>query len=176
MVGVVRVRPACAPPIAVNVSAAQLSDESFPLRASQLVRAAGARPEAIELEITETAMMLDPERAQRVAGQLVAMGFKLTIDDFGTGYASMAQLKNFPVGKLKIDMSFVHDMLRAPADLAIVTAVISMARALHLRTVAEGVETPEQARALLTLGCDEAQGYHYAPALPPRVLASEWLS
>lgn len=164
------------PPIAVNVSAAQLSDESFPLRASQLVRAAGARPEAIELEITETAMMLDPERAQRVAGQLVAMGFKLTIDDFGTGYASMAQLKNFPVGKLKIDMSFVHDMLRAPADLAIVTAVISMARALHLRTVAEGVETPEQARALLTLGCDEAQGYHYAPALPPRVLASEWLS
>lgn len=164
------------PPIAVNVSAAQLSDESFPLRASQLVRAAGARPEAIELEITETAMMLDPERAQRVAGQLVATGFKLTIDDFGTGYASMAQLKNFPVGKLKIDMSFVHDMLRAPADLAIVTAVISMARALHLRTVAEGVETPEQASALLTLGCDEAQGYHYAPALPPRVLASEWLS
>lgn len=164
-----------APPIAVNVSAAQMSDESFPVRATQLVRAAGARPEAIELEITETAMMLDPERARRVASQLVAAGFNLTLDDFGTGYASMAQLKNFPVGKLKIDMSFVHDMLRAPADQAIVTAVISMARALHLRTVAEGVETPEQARTLLALGCDEAQGYHYAPALPPRLLAADWL-
>ena len=164
-----------APPIAVNVSAAQMSDESFPARATQLVRASGARPEAIELEITETAMMLDPERARRVAGQLVAAGFNLTLDDFGTGYASMAQLKNFPVGKLKIDMSFVHDMLRAPADQAIVTAVISMARALRLRTVAEGVETPEQAQTLLALGCDEAQGYHYAPALPPRLLAADWL-
>jgi len=164
------------PPIAVNVSAAQLSDESFPARAIQLVHSAGARPAAIELEITETAMMLDPQRARRVADQLVAAGFNLTIDDFGTGYASMAQLKNFPVGKLKIDMSFVHDMLRAPADQAIVTAVISMARALQLRTVAEGVETPEQARTLLALGCDEAQGYHYAPALPPRLLAAEWLA
>jgi diguanylate cyclase (GGDEF)-like protein len=164
-----------APPIAVNVSAAQMSDESFPARATQLVHAAGARPAAIELEITETAMMLDPERAQRVAAQLVAVGFSLTIDDFGTGYASMAQLKNFPVGKLKIDMSFVRDMLRAPADMAIVTAVISMARALQLRTVAEGVETPEQACTLKALGCDEAQGYHYAPALPPRLLAAEWL-
>lgn len=164
------------PPIAVNVSAAQLSDESFPARAIELVREAGARPEAIELEITETAMMMDPERARRVASELVAAGFKLTIDDFGTGYASMAQLKNFPVCKLKIDMSFVHDMLRAPADQAIVTAVISMARALHLRTVAEGVETPEQALTLLALGCDEAQGYHYAPALPPRLLAAKWLS
>lgn len=163
------------PPIAVNVSAAQMSDDSFPARATQSVRAAGAHPEAIELEITETAMMLDPERARRVAGQLVAAGFSLTIDDFGTGYASMAQLKNFPVGKLKIDMSFVRDMLRTPADQAIVTAVISMARALHLRTVAEGVETPEQARTLLALGCDEAQGYHYAAALPPRLLAAEWL-
>ncbi len=164
-----------APPIAVNVSAAQMSDESFPDRATQLVRAAGARPEAIELEITETAMMLDPERARRVASQVVAAGFNLTLDDFGTGYATMAQLKNFPVGKLKIDMSFVRDMLRAPADQAIVTAVISMAQALRLRTVAEGVETPEQARTLLALGCDEAQGYHYAPALPPRLLAADWL-
>lgn len=164
------------PPLAVNVSAAQMSDESFPARAVQLVRSAGARPEAIELEITETAMMLDPDRARRVASQLVAAGFKLTIDDFGTGYASMAQLKNFPVGKLKIDMSFVHDMLRTPADLAIVTAVISMAQALQLRTVAEGVESPEQARTLLALGCDEAQGYHYAPGLPPLLLAADWLS
>jgi len=163
------------PPIAVNVSTAQLCDESFPARAIQLVQTAGAQAAAIELEITETAMMLDPQRARRVADQLVAAGFNLTIDDFGTGYASMAQLKNFPVGKLKIDMSFVRDMLRAPADQAIVTAVISVARALQLRTVAEGVETPEQASTLMALGCDEAQGYHYAPALPPRLLAAEWL-
>ncbi len=163
------------PSIAVNVCAAQVMDETFPERALALVSTHGVSPRAIELEITESALMHDPGKARRVASRLVEQGFALSIDDFGTGYSSLARLQSFPVSRLKIDMSFVRTMLTDPGSLAIVGAVIGMARALRLRTVAEGVEACDQVQKLRELQCDEAQGYLYARALPADELERHWL-
>ncbi len=163
------------PPIAVNVSATQMMGDAFAERALALVRAHGVRPQAIELEITESALMLHPDRARRVASRLVELGFTLSLDDFGTGYSSLARLRDFPVSRIKIDMSFVHGMLAEPGHLAIVTAVIGMARALGLRTVAEGVETQEQRHRLHALQCDEVQGWLFGRAMPAAELERRWL-
>ncbi|KAF1048100.1 EAL domain-containing protein [Xylophilus sp.] len=168
---------ACAlPRVAVNVSAAQLADEAFAARAERLVHAQGAHPRAIELEITESVWMRDPDRTLRIAAQLMDAGFALSIDDFGTGYSSLARLQMLPVSKLKIDMSFVRDMLAEAGSLAIVTAVIGLARALGLRTVAEGVETQAQAARLRELGCGAAQGWLHDRALPAAGLQARWLN
>jgi predicted signal transduction protein with EAL and GGDEF domain len=166
---------AIVPRVAVNVSAAQMMDESFPQRAEQLVRAQGVSPAMIELELTESALMNEPEKAQLVASRLVEAGFCLSIDDFGTGYSSLERLQSFPVFKLKIDMSFVRDMDTHPGNRAIVTAVIGMAKALRLETVAEGVETTAQATLLAELDCDEAQGYLYSKAISAGQLLQQWL-
>lgn len=166
---------AVVPRVAVNVSAAQMMDEDFADRAPQLLRAQGVEPGMIELEMTESALMNEPEKARHVASRLVEAGFRLSIDDFGTGYSSLERLQRFPVFKLKIDMSFVHDMDTHPGNCAIVTAVIGMAKALKLETVAEGVETAAQATLLTQLQCDEAQGYLYSKALPPQPLLEQWL-
>lgn len=164
------------PAIAVNVSAAQMMSDSFAERALSIVRMHGVSPLAIELEITESALMHDPAKARRVATRLVELGFTLSIDDFGTGYSSLARLQNFPVSRLKIDMSFVRGMLTDPGSLAIVTAVIGLAHALQLRTVAEGVETQNQIDKLRSLRCDEAQGYFFAKAVPAAALERNWLA
>ena len=162
--------------IAVNVSAAQMMSDGFAERALAIVRAHNVSPLAIELEITESALMHEPAKARRVAARLVERGFTLSIDDFGTGYSSLARLQNFPVSRLKIDMSFVQGMTTNPDSLAIVTAVIGLARALQLRTVAEGVESQDQIDKLRSLQCDVAQGYFFAKALPAADLERDWLS
>ncbi|WP_238707705.1 putative bifunctional diguanylate cyclase/phosphodiesterase [Comamonas testosteroni] len=164
------------PVIAVNVSAAQMMSDSFSERALAIMRAHGVSPRCIELEITESALMHDPAKAKRVASQLVEQGFTLSIDDFGTGYSSLARLQSFPVSRLKIDMSFVRGMLSEPGSLAIVTAVIGLAHALKLRTVAEGVETQSQLDKLRDLHCDEVQGYLFSKAVPAAELARDWLT
>ncbi|MFT4243486.1 MAG: EAL domain-containing protein [Acidovorax sp.] len=164
------------PVIAVNVSAAQMMSEAFAEHALAIVQAHGVGPTAIELEITESALMHDPAKARRVASRLVEMGFTLSIDDFGTGYSSLARLQSFPVSRLKIDMSFVRGMLTDPGSLAIVTAVIGLAHALQLRTVAEGVETQSQKDKLHALQCDEAQGYLFAQAVPAADIERNWLA
>lgn len=164
------------PQIAINVSGVQMLDESFPERAQRVLQMQGIAPAMIELEITESSLMNDPAKAQRVATALVDAGFKLSIDDFGTGYSSLARLQTFPVSKLKIDMSFVRQMLHHGGNRAIVTAVIGMARALQLETVAEGVETEAQADLLRQLSCDQAQGYLYAKAMSADDLVRDWLS
>lgn len=163
------------PPIAVNVSAMQMMADAFAERALAIVRAHGVPAQAIELEITESALMHHPDKARHVASQLVEQGFALSIDDFGTGYSSLARLNDLPVSRLKIDMSFVRGMLAQPGNLAIVTAVIGMARALGLRTVAEGVETPEQLAKLRDLQCGEVQGWLFAKAMPAAELERLWL-
>lgn len=162
--------------VAVNISTRQFGDEDFVRRSIAQVRDAGVDPSCIELEITETAMILDPKKAREMAEALVDAGFSLSIDDFGTGYSSLAQLKHFPVGNLKIDRSFVTDMPTDPANLTIVTAIISMAKALRVRTIAEGVETAGQAEDLLRLGCDEAQGYYYGRPMNAQELADRWIN
>ena len=162
--------------VAVNVSTCQLADEDFVSRAIAQVEQAGIHPSSIELEITETMMMHDPKKARDMAEQLVGAGFSLSIDDFGTGYSSLAQLKHFPVDRLKIDQSFVRDMSDDPASRTIVKTIIGMAKALRLRTVAEGVETRAQSEDLLYLGCDEAQGYYVARPMSAKEFAARWLS
>ncbi|MFC4620947.1 putative bifunctional diguanylate cyclase/phosphodiesterase [Comamonas nitrativorans] len=164
------------PPIAVNVSAVEISMvEGFAEHALALVQRHRVPPQAIELEITETALMRNAEKAIQTTRQLVAMGFSLAIDDFGTGYSSLARLHRLSLARLKIDMTFIRTMLDDAGSMAIVTAVIGMARALQLRTVAEGVETAAQLDTLRRLQCDEIQGYFFSKPLPARELEERWL-
>jgi diguanylate cyclase (GGDEF)-like protein/PAS domain S-box-containing protein len=154
----------------VNLSRRQLTQPDL---VDQVVRAmddAGIEPTNLCLEITETALMADPVVGLRVLSELRALGVELAIDDFGTGYSSLSYLKRFPVHVLKIDRSFVDGLGDDPDDTAIVTAVVSLARALGLRVVAEGVETRQQLAELQRLGCDSAQGYLFARPVPPHAV------
>jgi len=119
--------------------------------------------------------MRNVDRAVELLGQLNRIGFSLAVDDFGTGYSSLAYLKRLPVGKLKIDRTFVRDMAEDTNDHAIAATIVAMGRTLGLLTVAEGVETRTQADALLALGCDQAQGYLFGRPEPPDVFAAAWL-
>ncbi len=161
--------------IAVNVSARQLDDTGFFDDTLALVREAGATPADIELELTETGLMRDPQYATELTRALTAAGFSIAVDDFGTGYSSLVQLKRLPVGKLKIDMSLVRDMLTDRSDHAIVSTVIAMGRSLGIATVAEGVESADQAAALRRLGCSYIQGYHFSRPLAAGDLQRQWL-
>ena len=151
--------------MAVNLSARQLADPAL----VDVVTGALARhrldPSLLVLEITETALMGDPEAALGALTALRALGVGLAVDDFGTGYSSLTYLKQFPIDELKIDRSFVAGLGSDPGDTAIVASCIQLARALGLRAVAEGVETETQRLALVDLGCDLGQGYHYARPL-----------
>lgn len=129
-------------------------------------------PENLELEITETALLNDPDRAGEQLRQLAESGFSLAIDDFGTGYSSLAMLHSLPLDKLKIDRFFVERLGNDDADLAIVKATIVMAKELGLMTLAEGVETAEQLRMLQSLGCDQFQGFLLGRPMPAEAFES----
>lgn len=161
--------------IAVNVAASQFEDDSFIDRCLRIARETGTAPFAIELELTESSVMRDPERAVEVTRALTSAGFSLAIDDFGTGYSSLAYLKRFPVHKLKIDISFVRDMLSDHSNHSIVSTIVAMGKSLKLKTLAEGVEQVAQVHALQAMGCDEAQGYYFDPPLQAGVFAHRWL-
>ena len=133
------------------------------------------QPSSLCLEITESAIMDDPQRAQATLEQLSSMGFKLSIDDFGTGYSSLAYLKRLPVNELKIDKSFVLAMERDLDDAKIVRSTIELAHNLGLSVVAEGVETAKAWKLLATLGCDEGQGYFMGKPMPADQFVG-WLS
>jgi len=157
-----------APRLAINISALQLEQEE-PTLSSQLADALHQhhlRAEGIELEITETALLRNPQRAVQQLEELAGLGFSLAIDDFGTGYSSLAILHALPINKLKIDRCFVRNIEGDDANRAIVRATISMARALGLLTLAEGVETQGQFQSLLELGCDQFQGYLFGRPQP----------
>ncbi|PZP55048.1 MAG: histidine kinase, partial [Azospira oryzae] len=161
--------------LAINVAAQQMEDAAFVDRVQGILGSAGIEPSLFEFELTESGMMADPERAVTVMQALKAMGLALSIDDFGTGYSSLSYLKRFAADKLKIDLSFVRDMLDDRNDHAIVSAIIAMAKRLGLKVLAEGVEEAAQAQALLALGCDEAQGYYFGRPEPAEVFARRWL-
>ena len=160
---------------AVNLSARSLTDLDLPSRTAVLLAEAGVPPEALELELTETAALEDPVRAGEVLGQLRALGVRLAVDDFGTGHASLAYLTQLPVQTLKIDRSFVLTMQEGTGSRTVVRGIIDLAHSLGLGVVAEGVETLSAWRALAALGCDDAQGFWMSPAVPaedlPRVVA-----
>jgi diguanylate cyclase (GGDEF)-like protein len=161
--------------LAINVAAQQMDDKDFAALALAMVAEAGLKAEMFELELTESGLMRNVGQALGLMGALKMMGFALAIDDFGTGYSSLAYLKQLPADKIKIDMSFVRDMLENRNDHAIVATIIGMGRNLHLKTIAEGVETPAQVEVLLALGCDEAQGYFFGQPMPADEFAPAWL-
>jgi diguanylate cyclase (GGDEF)-like protein len=152
--------------VAVNLSAFQFRHGNLLQMIRDSLCEADLDPRCLEVEITETALMSDPEQSVGILEQLSRMGVVVSVDDFGTGYSSMSYLRRFPIDKLKIDRGFISELLSRPDDLSIVTAIISLAHSLHLKVVAEGVETPEQRELLKNLGCDQYQGYCFSPAVP----------
>ncbi|MDR9096144.1 bifunctional diguanylate cyclase/phosphodiesterase [Burkholderia multivorans] len=161
--------------LAVNIAAQQIEDAGFAEKVLAIVRETVIAPASLELELTESGLMRNVEQALGMMNILKAAGFALAIDDFGTGYSSLAYLKRFPADKLKIDMSFVRDMLKDRHDYATVNTIISMARSFGLKAIAEGVEEAAQAESLLALGCDEAQGYYFGRPEPAESFAQKWL-
>lgn len=152
--------------LAINLSAGQFHASNLSDRIIECVRREGCDPDMIELEITETGMLQNPEGVGRTISALREFGLSVAIDDFGTGYSSLSHLKRFPIDTLKIDRSFVSDVLTDRDDAAIVAAVIALAKALQIRVVAEGVETEQQRAHLAALGCHAYQGYLVSAALP----------
>jgi diguanylate cyclase (GGDEF)-like protein len=161
-------------PIAINISAINLQDSSFPDQVAEIMRNYTVSPAFLEMEITEAALMQDPLRAIETVNKLCAIGIVISIDDFGTGYSSMAYLKKLVVAKIKVDKSFVIDMIKNENDNIIVRSTIDLAHNLGLTVVAEGVESEEALERLRSLGCDTAQGYHMSRPVPIDEL-NEWL-
>jgi diguanylate cyclase (GGDEF)-like protein/PAS domain S-box-containing protein len=152
-------------PVAVNVSAVQFRQDGFCELIGRILCETGLASQYLELELTESLLLSNAHVTFSVLQDLRAMGLKLAIDDFGTGYSSLSYLKHFPVSKLKIDRSFVRDVAVNPDDAAITTAIISMAKSLNLKVIAEGVEDEAQMSFLRTHQCDEIQGYYFSRPL-----------
>lgn len=152
--------------VAVNVSAVQLTRGNLVESVRSALATSGIEPWRLELEITESFVMSDPEGALVILNELKAFGVKMAIDDFGTGYSSLAYLKRLPVNRLKVDQSYVRGMLDDANDAAIVRAVIGLGHSLGLDVLAEGVETAAHVEQLRQLGCDAAQGWHYGRPNP----------
>jgi EAL domain-containing protein (putative c-di-GMP-specific phosphodiesterase class I) len=160
--------------VAVNLSARILQDASLPRRISEMMERMSVPAELVELEITESAMMLDPEHALGVVRELSELGLYISIDDFGTGYSSLSYLRDLPVHAIKLDKSFVMNLQDADDDRVIVESTVQMAHALGLKIIAEGAESESVVRYLAGLGYDYAQGYWYSAAVPPGAL-SAWV-
>jgi EAL domain-containing protein (putative c-di-GMP-specific phosphodiesterase class I) len=152
--------------ISVNLSVRDLLDQDFPSRMASLLARHNVPAKALCLEITESAIMDDPQRAEATLNRLASLGFKLSIDDFGTGYSSLAYLKRLPVEELKIDKSFVMGMESDEDDAKIVRSTIDLAHNLGLTVVAEGAENAGVCARLRALDCDEAQGFYLSPPVP----------
>jgi diguanylate cyclase (GGDEF)-like protein/PAS domain S-box-containing protein len=148
--------------IAVNLSARQFADEDLVEDVAAVLKSTGLKPELLELELTESMVIQNTERAGRVLNQIKRMGVRLAIDDFGVGYSSLTHLKRFPIDTLKVDRSFIRDLPADEDDKAITEAIIAMGKSLNLTVVAEGVETQEQQSFLQDHDCDEMQGFFFS--------------
>jgi diguanylate cyclase (GGDEF)-like protein len=161
--------------VSVNLSASNLLDAGLPQRLAELLSAHGLPSSAIELEVTESVLMVHPDRSHAVVRGLAGLGATISIDDFGTGFASLTYLRELPVCELKLDRSFTADLVSDARTGEIVASTVRLAHALGLRVVAEGVEDLSTLAQLRSLGCDESQGYFHAPPLPARDL-EQWLA
>jgi len=157
--------------IAINMSARQFASRNLGEVVKRVLDAHKTDPKLIELELTESLLMVNTEEAVRTLEYLKSLGVRLSIDDFGTGYSSLSYLKRFPIDALKIDRSFIDEITTDVDDATITLAVIGMAHSLGLKVVAEGVETEAQIAFLSANGCDEAQGYYFARPQPAGELA-----
>ncbi|MEA3371645.1 MAG: EAL domain-containing protein, partial [Campylobacterota bacterium] len=152
--------------LAMNLSVQQLRQKDFIPMFTSLIQETECKPEWLELEVTESQLMTNPEEAIKVLNQINEIGVNLAIDDFGTGYSSLSYLKKFPINKLKIDQSFIRDLPDDEEDVGITNAVIALAKSLNLNIIAEGVETIEQRDFLVENGCRNIQGYFYEKPIP----------
>src|SRR5437667_32397 len=158
--------------VAVNLSAFQFRHGNLLQMIREALQAAQLEPRFLEVEITESALMSDPEESVTILEQLSRMGVVVSVDDFGTGYSSMSYLRRFPIDKLKIDQGFIAELISRADDASIVRAIVSLAHSLRLKVVAEGVETSEQLNVLRSLGCDQYQGLCFSPAVPAAQFAA----
>ena len=163
----------CATPVAVNVSAVQFRQPGFREVVSRVLSETGLACQYLELEVTESLLLSNADMTSSVLRELKGMGLKLAIDDFGTGYSSLSYLKQFPFSKLKIDRSFIRDVAVNSDDAAITTAIISMAKSLSLKVIAEGVENEAQMSFLRKLGCEEIQGYYFSKPLTAEEISTK---
>jgi diguanylate cyclase (GGDEF)-like protein len=161
--------------VAVNLSVRNLLDRDLPKEIERLLTTYGLPPEALQLEITESMIMSDPDRALATVKRLSDLGVCMSVDDFGTGYSSLANLRRLPIDELKIDRSFVSPMLQDESDLIIVRSTINLGHDLGLRIIAEGVEDGPTLERLALLGCDLAQGYHVSRPMAPDAF-TDWLN
>jgi len=155
--------------LSVNFSARQFQQPAFISTVAEILKETNLDPRWLELELTESSIMKEPEQAIEKLHELKLMGIRVAIDDFGTGYSSLNYLKRFPIDTLKIDKTFVSDVCKDPHDTAIVRAIITLGHALDLTVIAEGVETQEQLQYLTSLGCDVVQGFLFSKSLPAPV-------
>jgi diguanylate cyclase (GGDEF)-like protein len=153
--------------IAVNLTARQFTDEHLLQDVTSILKATGMDPRLLELEVTESLLIQDVENTLQILTGLKALGIKIAVDDFGTGYSSLATLQRFPLDTIKIDRSFIRNVVGNPADTGLADAIIAMGKNLSLTVVAQGVETREQADFLRTHACDELQGFYFKRPLPP---------
>jgi EAL domain-containing protein (putative c-di-GMP-specific phosphodiesterase class I) len=158
--------------VAVNLSASDLLDDSLADRIEALLGEHWVPADALELEITESVIMFDPERARTVLEALRRLGCRIAIDDYGTGYCALAYLRDLPVDELKLDRSFVARISTDPRSTAIVRSTIELAHALGLQVVAEGIEDQQTLDAVAAFDCDYAQGYHFSRPLPAAAFAA----
>ena len=149
--------------VAVNVSALQFRRLDLVDTVRRALSDADVNARYLEIELTESAVMTHPEESVEILERLSRMGVVVSVDDFGTGYSSMSYLRRFPIDKLKIDRSFINNLMTSEDDASIVRAIISLAHGLRLKVVAEGVETAEQVALLQKLGCDQYQGFYFSP-------------
>jgi diguanylate cyclase (GGDEF)-like protein len=158
--------------VAVNLSAMQFRCPDVLDTIVSAVHAAGLEPRTLEIELTESALMIDPEKSASALKLLRSMGVSIAIDDFGTGYSSLSYLRRLPIDKLKIDRSFIRDLPTSPMDESIVRAIVCLAHSVGLEVVAEGVETAEQLERVRALECDQWQGYYCCPPQPAAELTA----
>jgi diguanylate cyclase (GGDEF)-like protein/PAS domain S-box-containing protein len=158
--------------IAVNVSGRQFRRPDFVDQVGRILKETGLSPDRLELELTESCLVDNPRQAVEILTELRRSGVQVAVDDFGTGYSSLSYLKDFPINRLKIDQTFVRDLLATPENSKIVAAIILLAHTLGLEVIAEGVEDMEQLKFLQRHGCNEIQGYHFAKPMAAEALAA----
>ncbi len=154
------------PKLAINLSIRQIRHKTLVTDIMRILAETGVEPSCLALEITESMLVENVEETIKTLNQFSALGLEISIDDFGTGYSSLSYLKRYPINTLKIDRSFVRDIATDPSDVAIISAIIAMARSLKMEVVAEGVETKEQLDFLTLHGCTCYQGYYFSRPLP----------
>jgi EAL domain-containing protein (putative c-di-GMP-specific phosphodiesterase class I) len=165
--------------MAVNVSPVQFKSKSFLNDLVAILSETGLDPRFLELEVTEGALMKDPDLAAGTLSALRGIGVQVAIDDFGTGYSSLSYLRRFPLDALKIDQSFIRQITTIPDETIIVKAIVGLGQSLNLRIIAEGVETEDQLDFLKAHRCDEAQGFYFSRPVPPQQiikLLESWVS